>query len=113
MTAETILIQLDGGPLDGCLGEIQRSDLQATDKGIVWRAKWRENVYAIYVFETPPELAWREDVIRNWWAGRHIGWETNRQPELPVDPPADDQSTAEEIEQWRYQEADQREDEDG
>jgi len=112
MTAETILIQLDGGPLDGCLGEIQRSDLQATDKGIVWRAKWRENVYAIYVFETPPEPAWREGVSRNCWRARHIGWETKRQPELPVDPPSGDRPTAEEIQERRYQEADQRKDEE-
>jgi len=112
MTAETILIQLDGGPLDGGFEEIRRDDLCATDQGVVWRAKWRENVYAVYVFETPPEPACREGVIRNCWGGRHIGWETKRQPELPIDPPSDDRPTPVEIEQWRYQEADQRKDEE-
>ena len=72
---ELVLVYLVGGPLDGGFEEIRRAEIEATPQGRTWRAKWRENVYGVYVFETPPELAWRLGVIRNCFQGRFIGWE--------------------------------------
>jgi len=71
----TILIRLVGGPLDGDSLEIRLAEAVKTTTGAIWKAKWRENVLALYAFETPPELAWHLGETRHCWAGRFVGWE--------------------------------------
>ncbi len=72
---DMIWIRLINGPLDGGSFEIARAKVKATVRGPIWSARWHGDVRCLYAFEMAPEVAWHDDILRQVYVGRHIGWE--------------------------------------